>query len=438
MDTQKTIGALPVSTINPSKYGAQGTELLSSPWRPMQWMHDPTQENMQQLENDAALWTLFEKLPSKGAAWTNPTLWWRVENRLNLFTSLTTAMTASDTYISLVAPEMVKAGYVLVLPQTGEEVLVVDVDYDLSEGWTNDGAVACNVRIDRTTLHGPSLAASAGYEVRATAPLMGEQGEPKEGITTIPGDPMYNFIQLFGVYVRMTRMQKASLMAGAYGTHEELTITNESYLKQMIQNTMIFGRRGTQNDADEGMIYRTNGLVQQIKDNVLSLGGVGNTAGYGNISEFIDGTFESANSSASKYVPCGEKLFANILQTARQEGALEEMPKYNPELGVDEFVFKTAGGKNATISKMRYAFQGTLADWGIVLDLANVARGEYADFGWRWLMDLDNPMQGITTKTDALIGSIAVTVRDPDTCGVIKGTSTPLVANRTGLGIVEA
>jgi hypothetical protein len=198
----------------------------------------------------------------------------------------------------------------------------------------------------------------------------------------------------------------------------------------------MFGRRGSRT-SDEGMIYRTNGLIPQIKDNVLNYGSVGNTATYGNISEFIDGTFESANSTNTKYVPCGEKLFMNLLNTARQESRLAEGPAYNPALGVDEFMMTTAGGKTVTVAKLRFAFMGSLADWGAVLDLGNIARGEYKDFGWKWYMDLEAPIQGLTKKTDALLGSVAVTVRDPDTCGVIKGGVSSLIANRTGLGIVE-
>lgn len=436
MNTGKTFGILPLSTINPSKIGAQATDVFDSQFRPFQWMHDPTQENFQQLENDSALLTFLDRLPSKGNAWTNPTMWWRIENRLNMFTALTAAMSATDTYISVAEPLLLKTGYIVYLPSTGEQLLVVQTDADLSEGWTNDAAVACNVQVERTTQAGPHLAAALGAEVRAGVPQLGEFGEPKEGITTIPGDPMYNFIQLFGIYTSISRMQKASLMAGDYGTHEKLMKENEQYLGMMLQNTVLLGRRMSIS-TDEGMVYRTNGLIHQLKDNVLSLGSVGNTATYGNVSEFMDGTFESANSSATKYCPVGEQLYMNLLNTARQEAHLVEGPAYNPALGVDEFKMSTAGGKTVTIAKMRFAFQGEMKDWGLVLDEGNIARGEYADFGWKWYMDLEAPIQGLTKQTDALLGSIAVTVKDPDTCGVIRGGTKALVSNRNGLGVVE-
>jgi len=435
METGKSFGALPLSTINPSKIGAQATDVFDTAFRPFQWMHDPTQENLQQPENDSAMLTLLDKLPRKGNEWTNPTLWWRVENRLNMHTALTVAMDSTDTYIKVGEPALLKSGYVIYFTETGEQALVVDVDGDLSEGWTNNAAAACNVQIERVTQAGPHLAASIGAEVRAGVPQMGEFGEPKEGIVTIPGDPMYNFIQLFGLRVSMSKMQRASLMQGDYGTHEQLIRENEHYLSMQLQNTILFGRKESKN-TDEGMVYRTSGLISQLKDNVLSVGGVGNSLTYGNVSEFLDGTFESANSSATKYLPCGEQLFMNLLNTARQESHLVDGPAYNPNLGVDEFAMTTAGGKTVQVAKMRFAFQGSLKDWGMVLDLGNLAKGEYKDFGWKWHMDLEAPIQGLTKITDALLGSIAITYRDPDTGGVIKGGTSPLVSNRTGLGVV--
>jgi len=434
--TTRSFGTGVLSTINPEKVGAQATDRFATAYRPLQWMHNPTEQNLTQPENDAALYTLLTMLAPYGASWTNPTLWWRVDNKLNMVTTLAAAVSAADTKISVVQPRLLKAGYTLYLPETNQNVLVLAVDEDLSEGWTNDGAVACNVSIDRTILPGPALAATVGQEVRAGAPLMGEFGEPKEGIITVPGDPMFNFIQLFGLYIKMSRMQYNSLMAGDVGTHEALVRDNESFLSQQLQTTLLFGRRGTYAHPDEGMVYLTNGLVPQLQDNVLSVKGVGNALTFRNMSDFCDGTCESANSSASKVIVTGERLFMHLLDTAVQENRIVANPAYNPQIGVQEFQFNTRGGKSMKVMKMRFAFQGRLADWGLVLDLPNISTAEYNGFGWRWLSDLEAPMQGITTLTDALIGSIAVTVRDPSTCGVIRGGVSPVLSDRNGLGIV--
>jgi hypothetical protein len=131
MNTGKTFGTGVLSTVNPSKFGAQATGLFDTLYRPLQWLHDPLDENFQQLENQAALYTLLEKLPMNGNAWTNPTCWWNIENRLNMFTSLTVALAAGDTYACVAEPLLLRPGFQIYLPQTGETALVMGVDADL-------------------------------------------------------------------------------------------------------------------------------------------------------------------------------------------------------------------------------------------------------------------------------------------------------------------
>ena len=65
-------------------------------------------------------------------------------------------MSAADTKISIGEASLVNAGYILFVPQTGEQLLVTEVDGDLSEAWTNGAGDACNVTVDRSILPGPT------------------------------------------------------------------------------------------------------------------------------------------------------------------------------------------------------------------------------------------------------------------------------------------
>jgi len=430
---------MPVTTVSPAILGAQATGQFVDPMiRPLQWRTPPTDERLRQPENTAAFYTLLKMLPGKEKPWTNPVIWWRNEDRLTLFTSLLKAASSSDTYFDIKdAGGKIKPGYIFYLTATNEQVLVVDVDGDYSEGWTNDASGACNVKANRTFLSGPRLAAAAGAEVRMGVPIMGELGTPKEGLNTLPGDAIYNFIQLFGLYVQMSIMQRNSLMASEYGTHAKLIADNEGYLSQFLQATLLFGRRDARVLAGEDMVYMTNGIIPQLQDNVLDVSGVGNSFLYGNMSEYIDMTRESANSSSSKVITCGEQLFMNLHNTARQEAAMVEEVHYKPELGVESFSFKTASGVRVDVYKMRFAFEGSMKDSGLVLDLANIALAEYSGFEWRWALGMDAPMEGLTRQTDVLLGSISCSILDPKTCGFIRGGVTPLLADRNGLGIVQ-
>jgi hypothetical protein len=436
MNSMMTFASLPESTINPSKIGAQSTGVADTSFRPWQWLDRPEDVRMQQKENDQVLYTLLQQFQFDPAQKTlgNPAIHWRVDNRLNLITYLTVALSSTDTYANVAEPGMFKAGYTLIDPATGQLMVVDDVDSAYTSGWTNNATDACNIKLTRTIYNNQNRAIAANSEVFAGLPIMGETGTPKEGLTTVPGDPFYNFIQTFGLYTQMTQMQKNSIMSGQWGTHTHLIETNWSMLMQQVQRQMLFGKRGTDNTSDEGQIYMMNGIVPQLTDNVLTVSGIGNALVYANLSEFWDGLFESANSASMKKHVCGELQFMNILNTARQEAAMLEEPAYNPDLGASQFVVTTGGGKRVEVIKDRFSLQGkNLSDWGITLDAANIVTGEYAGFGLRLLEDMDVPLQAITRQTDAMVGSATVCVVDPDTCGVVKGGSNRIV-RRNELG----
>jgi len=437
MDSMMTFQSLPESTINPSKTGAQATSAYdTSSFRPMAWIDRPEDIRMQQKENDEVLYTLLQQFAFDPAQTTlgNPRVNWRVDNRLNLITYLTVALAAADTYTNVAEPGMFKPGYTLIDPSSGQLMVVDEVDSAYAKSWKNTAVEACNLKLDRTVYNNQSRAIAANSEVFAGLPIMGETGTPKEGLTTAPGDPFYNFIQLFGLYTQMTQMQKNSIMTGTFGTHTHLIETNWSMLMQQVQRQILFGRRGTDNTTNEGQTYMMNGLIPQLTDNVLTVSGVGNSLIYENVSDFWDGLFESANTAMQKKHICGELQFMNFLNTARQVGAVVEEPAINPAIGASQFSVVTGGGKRVEVIKDRFSLQGkNLSDWGVTLDENNIQTFEYAGFGLKLLEDMDIPLQAITRKTDAIVGSVSVAAIDPDTMGVIKGGSNRAV-RRNELG----
>jgi hypothetical protein len=137
-------------------------------------------------------------------------------------------------------------------------------------------------------------------------------------------------------------------------------------------------------------------------------------------------------------IVAGGQSYLNFLNSASQENKIVEIPGYNPELGVDQFRMTTGGGKTVTVQNHSFAMDGEMSDSAIVLDLGQIEMGEYQGFeGWKWQMDLNaNTTEGIMVMTDAIIGSFMVAVKDPDTCGFIRGGTTPRLKNRNTLGIV--
>ena len=433
METGMTWGALPVGLTNPSKFGVQATDYRDTIWRPSFHLMPPEQVAMQKPQNDAALWSLLTMLPVKPAQVqaTNPVFRWRVDNRLKQYATLTVAMAANDTYIGVDQPLMIKAGYTIILPQSDQVLYVVAVDPTRANSWTNGAGGAANVQVSRTNMPGPSNTAAIGDKVVVELPGMGEQGEPKEGITTVPGDEMFNYVQLSGVWCSITQQQMNSLMVGDWGTHAKLVQDNEARVNQMIQASILHGRKNTYDGgADEGRVFLTDGLIRQVRDNVLDAGNFGNTLVFDTISNFWDGLFESNNSSASKTHVCGEAQFMDFAGVARQAGMVSEEINYDVKLGVDQFAVRTGGGRIVNVQKMRYAFEAT-PDWGLTLDLGQLSLLEYAGFGWKWFTDLEVPIRKITTRKDALVGSLGVAIVDGDTCGLIRGGVNRTVTRNT-------
>jgi len=436
MRTGKTFGSGTQTTINPAKIGAGATSLYDTMYRPLYWIGDEMDERVQ-VQNDYSLVTLMDTLPPPATyTMTNPSAHWRIENRLHLFSYITVAMSASDTYINIDEPKLAHVGYRLDLPETSQTLLVTGVDEDYSESWTNDASDACNVRVNRTKVSAHSIAASINSEVRVALPLMGELGVPKEGISEIPGDPMYNFGMMSGLYVKMSKLQRNALMSGDYGTHEKLIKDNELFLATMAQQSMLGSVRKAVNDDDEGMVYQGNGLLAQCHSNVINLGNYGNAATYQVVSEIWDQTCESANSSASKHHVAGDRHYMHLLNAARQEARLTEETHYNPAIGVDEFTCATAGGKTIRVQRHSQAMNGIYTNYGLTLDMGQLARGQLAGYeGWKWALDIDSDsLQGLTLGTDAIIGSQMLAVLDPDCFAVFKGGTTPIVKNRNRVG----
>jgi len=440
MKTNKVFGSGIQTTLNPTKIGAGNTSLYEARYRPLQWIGDEMDERMQVIQNIHSLTTLMDTLPPPTQyTLTNPSAHWTVENDLNLFTYINKAMSATDTYISVAEPKLCKIGWRLVLPGTNQILFVTGVNEDLSESWTNDNSDACNVQVDRTKLSAHSIAATINSEVRPALPVLGELGIPKEGISEVPGDPIYNFGMMSGIFVKMSILQRNMLMGGDYGTHEKLVKDNEKLLAVMAQASMLNSVRKSVDDDDEGMIYQGNGIVAQINSNILNLGNVGNNATFQVMSEYWDSCFVSANSSASKIHLSGAKHYMNLLNTARQEGAITEETHYNPAIGVNEFSIATGGGNSVAIQRHPHAMNGSYSDCGITMDMGQTARGELAGYqGWQWAFNLDdNSLQGLTLDTSAIVGSQMIALLDPDCFGFVRGGTTPVVKSRNDVnGII--
>lgn len=413
-----------ILTTNPESIGAFE---WNNRFRAQLWDSAPEDVRMQQKENDAQLITFMNKLPRASREWTNPIMRYSIDTRLDGHTTLAAAVTAADTHIKLTDPLVVRVGYVIHLPESGQQMLVTAI-----ETGTNDGGVAtCNVTVSRTKLGGPAVAATAGEIVMPGAPYMGELSELREGTTTEPGEPRYNYITLAGIYFAMSKMQLNSAMTSDFGTLPKEMENIQFQLLQRVQTSLLFANRTTWYDKDEAQVYVGHGLIPQLQRYTLDLETLGHNAIWPNFNDFFEPMFESSLSATRKDMFVGPSLFRDLLNTARTAGRTELNPDgkttyYSPDLGSLSFDITTDSGKKVTVHEEKWAFRDGLSDWGIVLDANNLGAGQYKGLGPQWFMNLQSPSEVMKVKHGFFM-SWALNVFDDTTMGCVRGGTSALI-----------
>jgi len=417
-------------TTNPDAIGAFE---WNNRFRVQLWEDQPEDVRMQQKENDAQLLTFMNKLPRATREWDQPVMRYSVDTRLDGSTTLSSVVSAADTYLKLADSYVVRVGSVIHLPESGQQMIVTAVDDDASEGWTNGASVAtCNVTVNRVKLGGTATTASIGDTVLPGAPYMGELSELREGTTTVPGEPRYNFITLAGKYFVMSKMQLNAAMNSGFATLPKEMENIQYQLLQAVQNSMLFANRTTYYDADEKQTYVGSGLTFQLQKNTLDLGTLGHNATWPNYNDFLEPMYESSLSAMKKDIFVGSSQFRDMLNTARTAGRVEasegKTTYYSPDLGSLTFDITTDSGYKASVHEEKWAFKAGLSDWGFVLDANNLGAGQYKGLGPQWFMDLQTKSEVLKVKHGFFM-SWALNVFDDSTMGIIRG-GTKAIINR--------
>ena len=418
-----------ILTTNPSEIGSFD---WNNRFRVQLWEDSPEEVRMRQVENDAQLITFMNKLPRATREWTNPIMRFSIDTRPDNYTTLASPVSAADVHIKLVDSYLVRVGHVIVLPESDQQMLVTAVDDDFSSGWTNDaGCATCNLTVNRVKLGGVAVAADNGATVLAGAPYMGELSEPREGTTTIPGDPQYNFISMMGMYFVMSKLQLNSAMVSNFGTLPKEMENIKFQFLQAMQTSLLFANRTTWYDTDEKQVYVGAGLMSQLQKHTLDLGTDGHNATWPNFNDFLEPTFESALSAVKKDLFVGSELFRDMLNTARTAGRIELNPEgkttyFSPDLGSLTFDITTDSGKRVSVHEEKWSLKAGLSDWGFLLDSNNLGGGQYRGLGPQWFMNLQSNAEILKVK-HAFFASWAINVFDDTTMGIIRGGTKELI-----------
>jgi len=403
---------------------------LNNRFRVQLWDSSPEAIKWDQRENDAILLTLLEYVDKRNNVWTNPIMRWSEDTRLDGWTTLASNMTAAGadlTYINVVDPLVCNGKWSgLSIPITGENLLVVEIDPDYSEGWVTTAGGPANVKVDRTKFGTAQVAANAGAYVYVMPPYMGELGEPRVGTTTTPGEPMYNYISLISSSFSMSKYQLGSKMLGGFGELPKEVQNTVFKIRQQQQYGLLFQNRTTWMDATEKQVYIGNGLLHYMKTNVLDLGNLGNRFTWENFNDFLDPTFDPYESGDSKILIAGPNLYADGLRMMRELERLDAAPYFEPTMRSWTYNIKTDMGRNVTVYLDKYALGGGLSKWGFLIDPKNLSGGEYQGLGAQWIQNIQST-RSVLQREDAYLMSYALNVFHERCHGVIRGGTAPIV-----------
>jgi len=397
---------------------------LNNHFRVPQWDEMADTVQMRQIERDPVLLTIMDSLKVQSQVWTNPLMRWRTDERMDAWTQLAKAVSAADTYISVSDSYVVRAGYGFSFPVDGESVIIVDVDDDLSEGWTNGAGDACNVRIDRAKFNGANSTKVIGDYAYALPPYMAELSEPREGTTTRPGDPVYNLISLVSSSFNMSKYQLGSKILGGWGQLPKAVQDTVFNIRQQQQYGLLFQPRSTWDAGDEKQMYIGQGLMHYCQSNVLDLGSLGNMFSWPILNDFLVGTFESRLSGSHKELIAGPRLFSDALKFARDVGRLQMVNSadtyFDEKLGVQSFDITTDEGDMVTVRREKWSLSGALSQWGFLIDREVMGSGEYEGLGAQWFQNIQSN-RSVLLREDAYLMSYALNVFDEKSIGVIRG-----------------
>ena len=425
----------PWTSVNPSTLSAlKITNSTVNDFRAKSWIERPPAIFEQRRENDQAFLAWLDMYGARQTGLSQVISSWYTLRPADHYTTNTKAIAAADTYIALDDSLIAKVGFKLIFVSYGAEYRVLEVDDDNSEGWTNDAGDACNVRVERLT--GPAVAISANEVCNAGHAPLGELGTPKRDTTTVPGDPSWNTISLVGVYNSISHVQDQSDMIGEWGTHPKIMADLWYNHRMAKQFEMLFSQRFSGNDTldVEGQLYIGNGIVPQIKTNVMEAGSLGVNLSFPELNDFWELTFDSELSASEKSHFCGAAQFRDIRKAAIEGGAELEMLGIQSgidnaqSIGANTMRVQLNSGRVVNVYELKQAFsQPNLVDWGITMDADNLVKGVFGDFDERYVDDIETRAQGMTLRSDAVVDSWMMAVIDESTFGVIRGGTRGLI-----------
>lgn len=400
---------------------AIGVQHQDNAFRRREWLEGFGQIDFLNDYKDSAIMRLLEVLPNSVVQ--TPKYEWIEASRLESMTRLAASVNSSATTLTVEDAGICNKGQILFVAG-GEQMEVVSRDL-----------TANTVEVIRGSLSTVATAHSAGDAIQATPQYMGETDEPLPGTGTMPGKPNYNFVTVFGVTWKSTRMGDNSVVEGEWGKIEKEQLIQMLTLRQMVGRSLYWSPRHYENLGSRGPRYVSGGLAHFIKDNVLALDNDPSKHTWANLAPFFDNLFRHEASSGQKIALVGRDLFHAHKAVATEMSRLGEPSSDAAKLGEADYVFETHYGPvRYTLADKDLPQRAGLGGTGFFIDPAHLRGGTFQDFGLMSVYPhIETTKQGLMQREDAAIGSVWLAPRHPGCHGIIQGAPRQLTVERSEL-----
>jgi len=350
----------------------------------------------------------------------NPIYFWVEDEMLPIYTkvNLTAGYAATATSIVVDDSRLFVENSEIHVPRTLENMRVTAVAYathtlTVVRGWNNSPAAAL---VDDDVLVGG-------------VSHLPENGDANDGTGRIPGTDKFNYISRFSDSFKVSNVQQNSMMfqtnQGKVATVEWEVANKMLECKRKVNKALIFQHRGLTTTSD-GTIFCSQGFVHYVEDNVLNLGDENDNISWPIVSAFLDKMFEPTASSPEKLIVAGNWLFGAFTRMAKDMG-VPPARYWMPEISADMIEITTESGNTAKVVLDRHGFPAEegLAGWGIVIDMAHVAKKEYNNEPMTWKPNIQSNSSHM--RQDEYFGSFSLKLKFPSCHGYIRGAGKSIV-----------
>ena len=241
--------------------------------------------------------------------------------------------------------------------------------------------------------NGIDEAITAGDKLTLMAPGLAESMDALDPIAGVYSN-LWNYISRTSRSIKGTHLQENSKMVGGLMQLTDQAVNLTLQLKEEMNQELWNGARLSYADqtAANGQIYSTGGFKQFVTTNYLDMADVTGALNWKLLNEKVRASFVPSASSDEKFLFCGEKAYASLMEITDGHSLPVEM-----SMGVDQNVISKLGlmiksimtdeGKVVHIVLDRNGFPAGAGEEkdGAIVDLANIGLLEFAaePLAWR-------------------------------------------------------